>query len=74
MSAEIGSLWILVIAATALTAWWLMLRPNASYRGISASASFMIVVLAVLLGILAIHGQSANASPAQPTGPGAVRA
>ncbi len=73
MSVEVGSLWILVIAATALTAWWLMLRPNASYRGISASASFMIVVLAVLLGILAIHGQSARAAPAQPSAPAAAR-
>lgn len=55
---ELSSVWMLVLASCALTAWWLAVRPNASYRGVSGTMSFLIISLAVLLGILALAGQS----------------
>ncbi len=52
---------MLVIAACALSGWWLAVRPNASYRGVSSSVSFLIICMAVLLCILALSGQQARA-------------
>jgi hypothetical protein len=57
MGVEVFQLWHLVIAAAALTGWWLTLRPRASYAGISTPMSYMIVLLAVLLCVLAVSGQ-----------------
>jgi hypothetical protein len=47
----------LVIALAALSGWWLAVRPRASYRGASGMVSFLIVLMAVLLSVLAISGQ-----------------
>jgi hypothetical protein len=58
MTSNAREMWVLVIAATALTGWWLSLRNGASFRGVQASMSFLIVTLAVLLSILAISGQA----------------
>ena len=41
-------------AAALLCGWWLSVRPSASYRGISASTSFLIVLLAGLMAMLAV--------------------
>ena len=49
--------WMLVIAATALSGWWLTLRPGASYRGIASPVGVLIIVMAVLMCLLAIDGQ-----------------
>jgi hypothetical protein len=57
MGADWSQLWMLVIAAAALSGWWLSLRPRASYAGISTTMSFLIVLMAVLLCVLAISGQ-----------------
>jgi hypothetical protein len=48
---------MLVIALVALSGWWLAVRPRASYRGISSPVSFLIVVAALLLCMLAVGGQ-----------------
>ena len=60
---ELNSVWLLVIATCALAGWWLSVRPNASYRGVSSTMSFLIVSLAVLLGILALAGQNDGVAP-----------
>jgi len=57
-------LWMLVIALVALSGWWLAVRPRASYGGISSTMSFLIVLTAVLLCILAIGGQHDSPRPA----------
>ena len=57
MDADWSQLWMLVIAAAALSGWWLSLRPRASYAGISTTMSFLIVLMAVLLCVLALSGQ-----------------
>ncbi len=58
MTNPLAHLWILTIAAAALVAWWLSLRPRASYRGVSGTMSVLIVLMAVLLCVLALTGQS----------------
>jgi hypothetical protein len=69
MGAEVLQLWYLVIAAAALTGWWLAVRPRASFGGISATMSILIVLMAVLLCVLAVSGQQGGgrARPAQLT-------
>jgi hypothetical protein len=57
MGTELLQLWYLVIAATALAGWWLAVRPRASYAGISTTVSFLIILMAVLLCVLAVSGQ-----------------
>jgi hypothetical protein len=54
---EWSQLWMLVISAAALSGWWLAVRPRASYGGISTTMSFLIVLMAVLLCVLAVSGQ-----------------
>lgn len=49
---------MLVIALAALSGWWLAVRPRASYRGICGTMSVLILLMAVLLGLLALGGQS----------------
>lgn len=48
--------WILVIVATVLAGWWLAVRPRASYRGVATPVSFLIIVAALLMGLLALGG------------------
>lgn len=57
MGADWSQIWMFVIVASALSAWWLAVRPRASYRGISATMSILIVLMAALLCLLAISGQ-----------------
>ena len=54
---------MLVIALVALSGWWLAVRPRASYGGISSTMSFLIVLTAVLLCILAVGGQHDSPRP-----------
>jgi hypothetical protein len=62
-AADAFHLWVLVVATVVLTAWWLAVRPGASYRGASAPVSVLIMVLAVLLGVLALgDGQDRRVS------------
>ena len=49
--------WFLVIAAAALSGWWLSVRPRATYSNISSTMSVLIVLMAVLLCVLAVRGQ-----------------
>lgn len=65
MHTNIAQLWILVIAASALAAWWLGVRPRSSYRGSGNTMSVLIVFMAVLMGVLAVRQppRSANAAP-----------
>ncbi len=72
MGVELLQLWYLVIAATALAGWWLAVRPRASYGGISATMSVLIVLMAVLLCVLAMSGQQGGgrSRPAQVTSVG----
>ena len=58
-------IWVLVIAASALTGWWLAVRPGASFRGAAASMSCLIMIMAMLMCILAIQGQGSAARKAQ---------
>jgi hypothetical protein len=66
MGGELVQLWYLVIAATALAGWWLAVRPRASYSGISTTMSFLIVLMAVLLCVLAVSGQQGKPRPLRP--------
>jgi hypothetical protein len=52
---------MLVVALVALSGWWLAVRPHASYGGVSSTMSFLIVLMAVLLCILAVGGQEHGA-------------
>ena len=63
MGADWSQLWMLVIAASALSGWWLAVRPRASYRGISATMSVLIVLMAILLCVLAVSGQEGSRRP-----------
>ena len=66
MGVELHQLWYLVIGATALAGWWLAVRPRASYRGVSTSMSYLIMLMAALLCVLAVSGQHgvSRAAPA----------
>lgn len=66
MSVAPDPYWLLVIAAAALTGWWLALRPQASYRNVSATMSMLIVLMGVLLCVLAFSGQHGVRRPASP--------
>ncbi len=50
-------IWSLIVAISALCAWWLVLRPGASFRGVYSSVSCLIILMAVLMAILALTGQ-----------------
>lgn len=50
-------LWVLVIAAAALSGWWLSMRPGASYRGVASAMSVLVLLLAVLMAALAVCNQ-----------------
>jgi hypothetical protein len=56
--------WLLVIAVAALSGWWIAVRPRASYGAISTTMSFLIVLMAVLLCVLAVSGQRGAPRPA----------
>ncbi len=69
-------LWVLVIAVSALSGWWLSLRPDATFRGISPTMSVLIVLMAALMCVLALSSQHApelarpaRGSPAVAMGP-----
>jgi uncharacterized membrane protein len=63
MGAESFHLWFLVIAAAVLAGWWLAVRPRASYCAVSTTMSFLIVLMAVLLCVLAVSGQHGTTRP-----------
>lgn len=63
MGFEWSHIWILVIAVCALAGWWLSLRPEATYRGISPTMSVLIILMAMLMCVLALSGQHADARP-----------
>ena len=48
---------VLTIATSALAAWWLGLRPGATFRAIAPTLSVLIVLMAVLMMILAVDQQ-----------------
>lgn len=51
-------LWLLVVAATVLSGWWLCIRPGSSYRGVASGVSLLIVLLAIVMALLAIFNQT----------------
>ena len=61
---EYDFVWVLVIAASALTGWWLAVRPGATFRGAAGGMSCLIMVMAVLMCVLAIQGQTSAARKA----------
>ncbi len=61
MDAQVFVLWMLVIVAAALAGWWLAVRPRASYRGIATPVSFLIIIAAILMCVLALSGPRAGA-------------
>lgn len=56
MDAHWLRMWSLVVVVSALSGWWLAVRPGATYRGASGPVSILIVVMAVLLSLLALRG------------------
>lgn len=56
---EAGSFqqWSLVVATACLCGWYLSLRSGASMHAISSSVSFLIILMAGLLVMLAVNGQ-----------------
>ncbi|MFN0135777.1 MAG: hypothetical protein ACKVS9_06625 [Phycisphaerae bacterium] len=66
MHTDIGNYWALVISVAALAGWWLCVRPRSSYRGAGTTMSVMIVLMAVLMGILAVR-QPPRGAMAAPT-------
>ena len=56
--------WLVAVAATVVASWWLSIRPGACYRGAAPTASFLLVVLALLLCMLALTGQDSHGSSA----------
>lgn len=66
MQLEIAHLWVLVIATSALAAWWLAVRPGSSYRGAGNTISVLIVLMAALMSILAVRFCPPSQSAAQP--------
>lgn len=73
---EAGSFqqWSLIVAAACLCGWYLSLRSGASMTAISSSVSFLIILMAGLLVMLAVNGQGeprACAAGAAPRGPAA---
>ena len=71
MSVDWSQIWFVVIAVAALSGWWLAVRPRATYCAISTTMSFLIVLMAVLLCVLAVSGQYGGRRPAplQPPAP-----
>ena len=64
MAPDWSHVWMLVIAVAALCGWWIAVRPRATYGAISTTMSFLIVLMAVLLCVLAISGQRGAGRPA----------
>lgn len=56
--------WVVAVAATVVAGWWLSIRPGACYRGGATTVSFLLVALAILLGMLALTGQDPHGSGA----------
>lgn len=52
--------WSAMMAASALCAWWLTLRPAATQRGSSPTISIMVISMAILMAALAIRGQGTS--------------
>ncbi len=49
--------WIVSAAGCTLAGWWLSVRPQASYRGIAAPVSGLLILMAITLCMLAVSGQ-----------------
>jgi len=60
VGAQVFVLWVLVIVAAALAGWWLAVRPRASYHGIATPVSFLIIIAAILMCVLALSGPRAG--------------
>ncbi len=49
--------WTLAFAGSILAGWWLAVRPAATTRALATPVSVLVLLMAVLLGMLAISGQ-----------------
>lgn len=58
MGTDFGTLWLVAIAAAALCGWWVSVRPGSTYRGVSGTMSCLIMLMAILATVLALHGQA----------------
>ena len=67
MGTQWFAIWPLVIVAAVLAGWWLTIRPRSSYRGVAGPVSFLIVVAAILMCILALTTPRGPGHPTLPT-------
>ncbi len=58
MQTRWDQLWLLVVAASVLSGWWLCVRPGATYRAVGSGVSLLIVLLAVVMAVLAVVNQA----------------
>jgi hypothetical protein len=72
VGAQVFVLWVLVIVAATLAGWWLAVRPQASYRGIATPISFLIIIAAILMCVLALSSPRAGTTPLPPSDPPAA--
>jgi hypothetical protein len=61
MSVQQFLFWTLAFSGAIVAGWWLAVRPAASPRDLATPVSVLLMLLAVLLGILALTGQDIHA-------------
>lgn len=57
MSTEQFLFWTLAFSGAIVAGWWLAVRPASSMRDLATPVSVLVLVLAALLGFLALTGQ-----------------
>jgi len=57
MTSEQLAFWTISFAGSIVAGWWLAVRPGATMREIATPVTFLIIVMAVLLCLLALTGQ-----------------
>jgi hypothetical protein len=60
METEQFLFWVLTFSGAVVAGWWLAVRPASSARDLATPVSVLVLLLAVLLGFLAITGQDVN--------------
>ncbi|TWT43852.1 hypothetical protein RAS1_02520 [Phycisphaerae bacterium RAS1] len=49
--------WMLTLTGGIAAGWWLTVRPGSSFRAVATPVSFLTILMAVLLCLLAVSGQ-----------------
>lgn len=60
--------WLVASTGAIVASWWLSVRPGSSMKDIQTPVSFLVVVMAVLLCLLAVTGQEPSAFAADVAG------